>query len=139
MREKIVLGIIVVASVFVFFPTTKTYFSQDDWVFLSHVYKQPFSSAWRYYPEAFYRPIGQQLFFFLNSRFFGLNPFGYHLVALGIHAFNVFLLARILLRHSGASLRAIESHKNGVRTLSVLLLLSFYALHQIHLIAFNWL
>lgn len=117
---------ILISVAVVFWPTVTTYFSQDDWVFLSHVYKQPFISVWRYYPEAFYRPVGQQLFFYVNSLFFSLNPIGYHLFALLVHATNIVILSKILNRFQPAKFPKF-------------LLLLFYAFHPVHLIALNWL
>lgn len=122
----IVIISILVGSIVVFFPTLFTYFSQDDWVFLSHVYKRPWIDVFHYYPEAFYRPIGQQLFFFINSRLFQLNPIGYHIVALGIHAVNTILLLKIL--QTFKRLKYLDW-----------LLVVFYSFHPVHLIAFNWL
>ena len=114
------------AGLIVFLPTLGTYFSQDDWVFLSHVYKQPFLSVFQHYPEAFYRPVGQQLFFFIGSRLFGLEAQGYHLFALVVHLFNIWLLFKLL---------NIWSYDRRIRYF----LLIFYAVNPAHFVALNWL
>ena len=118
--------LLTLATLIVFLPTVGTYFSQDDWVFLSHVYKQPFSSVFKHYPEAFYRPVGQQLFFFIGSRLFGLEAQGFHLFGLIIHLFNVWLLSKLLnIRDCDRRLKYF--------------LLTFYAVNPAHFVALNWL
>lgn len=117
-----------VMGVIVFWPTTKTYFSQDDWVFLFYVYKRSFFDVFTYHSESIYRPIGQQLFFWLGSIFFGLNSLGYHLVGLGIHTLNIFLLFRLLI---------ICSKKSNLSM--IFFLLAIYGLNPLHFVALNWL
>lgn len=125
-RSQIGILATVVLALLVFMPTTKTYFSQDDWVFLSHTYKRPFSEIFRYHPEAFYRPIGQQLFFWIGGVVFGLNPIGYHLMALGVFALNIALLYTIMK----------EINKRSAFDWIALWLFAF---NPIHFVALNWL
>lgn len=129
MNKKFFLPLLVgLLAIIVFWPTTKTYFSQDDWVFLSYVYKRPLLDIFRYHPESIYRPIGQQLFFWVNSKFFGLNSSGYHLAGLGIHVLNIFLLFRLLIfRDKNLDLPII------------FLFLAMYGLNPLHFVALNWL
>jgi len=108
------------AVVIVFAPTLSTYFSQDDWVFLSHTYKQPFIKIFDHHPEAFYRPVGQQLFFWLGSNIFGLDAGGFHLFGVSIHIINIVLLWKLL------------KYKN-------FFLMLFYAVNPAHFVALNWL
>lgn len=119
--KKILLAILIFAF-FVFTPTFATYFSQDDWVFLSHTYKQPFSNIFKYYPEAFYRPIGQQLFFWIGTVLFGLDASGFHFLAFLIHVINILLLWKLLKSRSAR-----------------FLLVTLYAVHPLHFVALNWL
>ena len=120
--SKLGWAILTFVVLVVFSPTLFTYFSQDDWAFLSHVYKQPFLSVFRHYSEAFYRPIGQQLFFFLGSRLFGLEAQGFHLIGLGIHLLNVWLLGKVM---------NIWTHDRRVKYF----LLIFYAVNPAHFVA----
>ncbi len=108
------------AVVIVFAPTLSTYFSQDDWVFLSHTYKQPFINIFDHHSEAFYRPVGQQLFFWLGSNIFGLDAGGFHLLGLSVHLMNIVLLWKLL------------------RSKNFFLML-FYAVNPVHFVALNWL
>ena len=110
----------------IFSPVLNTYFSQDDWVFLSHTYKQPFVKIFDHHPEAFYRPVGQQLFFWLGSNVFGLDASGFHLLGLSIHFLNILLLWKLF--------RYFKISKY-----TQFLLLLFYAVNPAHFVALNWL
>ncbi|MBI5357131.1 hypothetical protein HZB78_06005 [Candidatus Collierbacteria bacterium] len=114
------LGIILIAAAVVFAPTLGTYFSQDDWVFLSHVYKQPFAKIFDHHSEAFYRPVGQQLFFWIGSGLSGLDAGGFHLLGLSIHLINIVLLWKLLKNKS-------------------FYLMLFYAVNPAHFVVLNWL
>lgn len=117
------LGLIWLAAAIVFFPTTSTYFLQDDWTFLSHTVDKSFWEIFSYHRRAIYRPIGQQLFFWIGSRLFGLYPVGFHLLGLAVHWLNVGLLWHLLSRWPKS------------RSLAVL----WYAIHPIHFVPLNWL
>lgn len=127
-KKALVIGAVCLGAIAIFSPTVSTYFSQDDWTFLSHVYKKPVANIFYYYPESFYRPVGQQLFFWMNSKIFGLNPIGYHWTALGIHVLNIVLLSCLLV-HRGKKASWAK----------FLLLLSLYAFNPLHFVALNWL
>ena len=120
------LGIILFAAAVLFSPTLSTYFSQDDWVFLSHTYKQPFVKIFDHHSEAFYRPVGQQLFFWTGSRLFGLDAGSFHLLAILVHLINIMLLWTLF--------RYFEISKY-----TQFLLLIFYAVNPAHFVALNWL
>lgn len=121
---------IFIAAILVFWPVTKTYFLQDDWRFLSLVMNRPWWNIFIYYPQAIYRPVGQQLFFWIGSRLFGLNPVGFHLLSLSIHLINIYLLWRVI---GNFSARFAESRR--ARFAATL----WYAISPIHLISLNWL
>lgn len=125
-----------VAAAVVFAPTLGTYFSQDDWVFLSHTYKQPFVNIFRHYSETFYRPVGQQLFFWIGGRIFGLEASGFHLLGLLVHLLNIILLWK-LFRYFPAEQGPASRDK--ILSNTKLFLLLFYAVNPAHFVALNWL
>ncbi len=79
-----------------------TFFSGDDIVHLSRAAGDaPWNGA--------YRPLSEGLSFWLQYRLFGLDPLGYHLVNLALHALNVvgvYLLAVRWLGNRGAACAA---------------------------------
>lgn len=117
------LVIICIASILVFFPTRSTYFFQDDWTFLSQVIDQPFLNIFQYHERSIYRPVGQQFFFWVAYRLFGLDAIGFHDLGLLIHVINITLLW-VLLR----------GYRNP-RFFAIL----WYAVHPLHFVALNWL
>lgn len=82
-------------------------FFQDDKVLLNS------STAGSFFIQivpATYRPISQQLFYFLGNQFFGRNVFGYHLVLFGVFALTLvvlFALADKLLKSKTKALIAV--------------------------------
>lgn len=130
------LLLVLLFAFLIFSPVLNTYFSQDDWVFLSHVYKQPFLSVFKHYQETFYRPVGQQLFFWIGSRLFGLDAGGFHLLAILVHLINIILLWK-LFRYFPAEQGPAPRDK--ILSNTKLLLLLFYAVNPAHFVALNWL
>lgn len=115
--------IIWAAATAVFWPTLKTYFLQDDWMFLSFVADKPFTEIFVYQAKAIYRPLGQQLFFWMGWYLFGLNSIGYHLMGLVIHFVNIWLLWKLLAEKSRNRFAAVM----------------WYAVNPLHFVALNWL
>lgn len=76
-------------------------FVGDSFAFLDHLQR---TRAWswadiyfgvheRFWP--FYRPLGMDTYFYLGYRLFGLDPFGYLLVSLGVHLLTGLVVFRI--------------------------------------------
>ncbi|GEM_PF-5641690 len=133
------------SALLIFSPVLNTYFSQDDWVFLSHTYKQPFVKIFDHHSDTFYRPVGQQLFFWMGSRLFGLDASGFHLLGLLIHLINIVLLWKILRYFSAKPSTGLYMAKRDpappdkISIYTQFLLLLFYAVNPAHFVALNWL
>jgi len=129
--------ILALLSVFIIFsPVLNTYFSQDDWVFLSHTYKQPFIKIFDHHLDVFYRPVGQQLFFWIGSGLFGLDAGGFHFLGILVHLLNIILLWK-LFRYFPAEQGPASRDK--ILSNTKLFLLLFYAVNPAHFVALNWL
>lgn len=84
-------------SLVIFGPTLFAYFSGEDFIFMR------FAASHRAFYEAsqtlFYRPI-PNLLWELDYTLWNLNPAGYHLTNLIIHALNVFLVGVVVAQFS---------------------------------------
>ncbi len=75
--------------------------------------------------DSFYRPLSQQVYFFLNYKLFGLSPVGYHAGNIAFHFFNSVLVYLILVRVTG-------------RRMASLLGASFFVGSRVHLVSVFW-
>jgi hypothetical protein len=78
-------------------------FIRDDFAFLAYVQRPHWSWAEVYLPIDdrwwwAYRPLGMQTYFYLCFQFFGLNAFGYFVVAIALHFATGYLGYRLMLR-----------------------------------------
>ena len=82
-----------------FYPVTKYFFAQDDFILLANAVFDKGSSVGAAFGSAsdLFRPLTKILYFDAAHGIFGLNPFPYHVVSLVIHVLNV-VLVFILLR-----------------------------------------
>lgn len=78
----------------------------------------------------FYRPV-QTLTFILDYRAWGLNPFGYHLTNILIHAVNAGLLFLVLRRVLAAVFRRAAAPAGGDAVAALAIALG-WAIHPIH-------
>jgi len=86
---------------------SREWFTRDDFAFLAEVRRSGFSLAAAFWPAGerfwpFYRPLGMEGFFWLGSRLFGLDAFGYFALALALH-FAAGALVLALARRLGFS------------------------------------
>lgn len=101
---RICLGFLLLGVTFYTFRDVLKYpFIQDDWGILYSIINK---DAWTYLSGVlnpsgilFYRPLGQ-IYIFLLYSIFGLNPLGYHVIALLIHSLNALIIAFIVMRIS---------------------------------------
>lgn len=101
-RQRVVLPLVMLASIGLFLPSVQNYFMGEDFSFL---YQMSQFRSWRdsfAVYEGFYRPV-HVLFRYLEYRVSGLEPAGYHVISLGLHA-AVTGLTFVLLHRMGLSL-----------------------------------
>jgi len=85
----------------VFHKSVSYFFAQDDFVWLRIAAsvkeaRQLLDFFFQYNGAGNYRPLTQEVFFFLNYKLFGLNPVPFHVVILCVHAINSMLVYGIL-------------------------------------------
>lgn len=83
-----------------FRPGLDGYFTADDFGFLAvaRYLDNPLYLLGDHFPGSlYYRPLGQ-FFWWLGYRLAGADPYGHHLLDLGLHVLNAWLLYRLLLR-----------------------------------------
>ena len=122
------LLLIIFASWVIFLPGLFVYFSQDDFIHLSHSqnFKQVIS-AFNIFQKGefpFYRPIPTQVYFYFGQKLFSLNPLGYHFINLGIFTINIIVVFRLLFK---------ISNKRKIATLGTL----FFAINSTHFAPLN--
>jgi hypothetical protein len=103
MKPLIFLFILLGAlAYFLFGNSLHNYFVSDDFIWLLNAKNDHYADLFRYIIDAkgfFYRPFTEMYFFFM-WRWFGVDPYAYHLFNILIHLFNsvvVYLLASSLL------------------------------------------
>lgn len=113
-RDVAAYSVLVVGICALFAPAVRAYFFLDDFMWL-HVGRFEMSalSGWIHAftaPVGFgYRPLSQQVFFWLGWHLFGFRPLGYHLVSLGVlvvAALYVFRGCALLTSNRNAALVA---------------------------------
>lgn len=105
---------IILGGLIIYFPSLKYGFAQDDFIHLSAGQARSFGDFLSFfnpksqYPDIFfYRPLGTQVYFFINSNLFGLNPLPFRTEALTLHLINsllFFLIVKKLLKNNYLSL-----------------------------------
>ncbi|MDP2860725.1 MAG: glycosyltransferase family 39 protein [bacterium] len=126
------LIIIILAAAILYLPSLSNFFSGDDFFHLgiSRVGKLSevlsfFSFEKNLHSASFYRPLPTQIFFFAGQVLFGLNPFGYHLLAIGFFILTVILAYKLAEKLTNRS--------------SALLATFFYAFSVSHFVSLYWL
>lgn len=121
------LAILLVATLYIYHPALGFYFYLDDFGLIPRP-----GAGWSDVPkffiprgDSFYRPLSQQVYFFLNYKLFGLSPVGYHAVNIAFHFFNSVLVYLILVRVTG-------------RRVASLLGASFFVGSRAHLVSVFW-
>ncbi|UCH84268.1 MAG: hypothetical protein JSW50_00855 [Candidatus Latescibacterota bacterium] len=96
----IIVGVVAVAAVVCFFPVTKYFFLQDDFILLEDAAFKPntaFAAVFESNPGLF-RPLTKVAYFAAMYKWAGLNPLPYHIVSLLLHVINIFLFFHLLRR-----------------------------------------
>jgi hypothetical protein len=95
---------VVVLTLVCFWPLTRFYFAQDDFILLEQA-SRGFGAAvggfFGAHPGQF-RPLTKGLYFVITWPLLGLNPVAFHALSILLHAANAILLA-VLLRRMGIS------------------------------------
>ncbi len=120
--------LILAASAWIFHGAFRCFFVQDDfaWLVVSRFHSlAEFARCFvRFNPAGNYRPLSQEIYFWLGQRIFGLWPPGFHIFGLAAHLAGVLLLYK-LLRRFFSPLPALAGAY-------------FYAVHGAHLISLYW-
>lgn len=100
LRPPVLLAVLSVCVIVCFFPVTKYFFAQDDFVLLHKAAYDGSSSFTRFFDQSSgqFRPLSKALYFWVTYRLFGFNPFPYHVVSLLLHVLNIILVYRLLTR-----------------------------------------
>lgn len=95
--------LIAIIGILIYLPSLKYYFSQDDFI---HLYSSHANSFFEFlnffnpyakYPDIFfYRPLGTQVYFFINQSLFGLNPLSFRIESLLMHGLNGILFFLVI-------------------------------------------
>lgn len=117
---------IFVAAFYLYLPSFRYYFFQDDWFVLNWVSFGNLGSFFSFRTDIIYwRPLSMPILFAFTKTLFDLNPFGYHILAFFIFCLLIVVIYHLFLILSGDKKQA--------------LLGSFlYALWPIHYISLSW-
>src|SRR3989339_204603 len=119
--------IIFTASLFLYYPSLNYYFFQDDWSVLNWVRTGDLKSFFSFHTDVIYwRPLSVPIFFAFNKIFFGLNPFGYHLIVFGIFFLLILCVYQLFVLLVGDRKIALIAP-------------SLYAVWPIHFMSLSWL
>jgi len=92
--------LVLFAVILVYYPALSTYFSQDDFTHLVISKADSFKDVGQFFVPVdsgiFYRPLSVQIYTFISRSIFGLNPYGFHLIALSFHLGSVALVYLLL-------------------------------------------
>lgn len=100
LKPAVLIATVSVLILVCFFPITKYYFAQDDFILLKRAAYEGSSSLAQFLgstPGQF-RPLSKVAYFVAMYRLFDLNPFPFHVVSLLLHVFNVILFFRLLTK-----------------------------------------
>lgn len=98
---KIIPGLIAIifTILFLYWPLTKYYFFQDDFILLDIAQStKSWTDAFHFSDVIFWRPLAVQGYFNLALHFFGLQPFFFHLTSLIFLIINAILVWLIVAR-----------------------------------------
>lgn len=103
----VLLAMIAILAVVSFFPTTKYYFAQDDFVLIEKArYEFPAELSRILTTPGQFRPFSKLVYFAVMDAVFGLNAMPYHVVSLLAYVVNIglmfLLLGRLRLGHIAA-------------------------------------
>ncbi len=118
-RTTFYLLLVIVVVLACFYPVTKYFFAQDDFILLANVVFDRGSTLGNTFgaQSDLFRPLTKVVYFGVMHGIFGLNPFPYHLASLLVHALNVLFVFALLRRFH-------------IDRISSLVAASFFALHM---------
>lgn len=92
------LVLVAIAVVVCFYPVTKYFFLQDDFILLANAAYDRDSTVMSTFggDSDLFRPLTKILYFGVMYQAFGLDPVPYHLVSLAVHLVNIVLLFLLL-------------------------------------------
>ena len=119
--------ILAAITLIVFYPALGFFFSRDDFGFFPRASYQWWDLQHILAPYVgwFYRPVSQQLFFYLGYKAFGLNAFWFHIINVFFHFLNSVLLYLIILRLTKNKLASLVGA-------------SFFVANRVHLMSVYW-
>jgi len=83
--------------VWLYWPLTKYFFFQDDFILLSMAGSvKNWWDVFRFSDVIFWRPLSVQIYFNLARSLFGLEPFWYHFISLVLHLINSLLVWKLV-------------------------------------------
>lgn len=109
-----------------------SFFAADDFGFIYTVRRQGIATVWTVPSDRFFRP-GVWLAFWLDHRIWGLNPIGYHLTNLILHAANAWWVT--LITHEFLRLFRLLETNRWLPSLAAGLL---FLAHPSHTEAVSW-
>lgn len=122
MKHRLICWLLIfTAAILIYFPSLFIFFAQDDF---THLYISQASNIKEFLnlfkpvlSGIYFRPISIQLYTFLSSKLFGLNPIGFHAIALGIHLINISLVYLLLKKFiKNSCLKYVGAFVYGVHT-----------------------
>lgn len=103
----------ILLPILVYIPSLFTFFSGDDWAHMRVSQIINFQEFFNFFsfihnPQSltFYRPLPQQLFFFLFNRVFEINAFPYHLFVLICFGISLYLLYKLAKKLNFSDIQA---------------------------------
>ena len=106
-RLEAPLAALLAAVVVLFWPATRLFFLGDDfgWLVAGRFALARPLGWWRAFTQVnaagTYRPLGQQVFYWLGWHLFGMHPLGYHLLDLALFLASVVSVYRLARAHLG--------------------------------------
>jgi hypothetical protein len=104
LKKHVIWGV-VLGSLLLFFPGLFNYFGGDDWFHLRVAQISTITEFLNFFnpinnPQstAFYRPIPNQLYFFVLQSLFGLQPLFYHVPVFLMFGASIWLVYRLILK-----------------------------------------
>jgi hypothetical protein len=139
------LALIVISSMFAYFPAIANFFSADDWFHLSianiHSFLEFlnfFSFAHTAQSASFYRPLSTQLFFYIFQTIFGLNSPPYYLFVIlcfGISLYLIYIYISTITKNNKLALISLIIYGFSVSNFTRIYFLS--AFQEIALVIFS--
>ena len=126
------LGVFLLAALIAFSSNINSYFLSDDFVQIGKVLHGDFSVSWGQEHGGFFRPLFIWSYV-IESRIWGVRPFGYHFTNVIFHGVNAFLVFKLT---SKLVQRFAPTPIGGTRV--AIAAAALFLLHPSHTEAVNW-